>query len=313
MKESRLPTYPFEVVFQSTELMNPSLRFDSIDVLVNRNSLRKFFNLCMGRTQDSFRVNLYLVNSTLVIERCVKSPTKEFLNGSSGSGYGHGFERATTQMPPELLDSSAHHRMLRYELGGLECAVHFEVDASYDDPNAAGLLGVGERSEAAHGGAVESLEAAVSSMKLGESAITGANDVSVSAISRGSGTPQASVAELKSRTRAKNGLRALPQLWFGRTRYLITGLHQNGTFAEVKVEDLKEDLVAWENEERNQDGLRKMVILLSQLRDAVSMVEGKACVAIHEKGVKNGVLRVFASTSGKGPLPDSVIKRFWKA
>lgn len=264
----------------------------------------------MGRTQDSFRVNLFLVNNTLIIERCVKSQ-KEYIN-PRGPGFGHNFERATTRLPQSLLDSTAHHRVLRYKLGGLECAVRFEVDAAYDDPNETGVSGAGERGDAAERDDLGSLEASVSSMALGKSASAPvANDVSMSAISRGSGTPQASVAELKSQKRFKSRPKTIPQLWFGRTRYLITGYHQNGIFAEVKVDDLKENLVAWENQEANQNGLRKMTLLLSRLRDVVKMAEGKACVAIYEKGV-DSALRVFDSTSGKRPLPDSIIDKFWK-
>lgn len=288
--------------------MNPTFRFDPIDVLLNRNSLRKFFDFCAGRAQDTFRVNLFLVNSTLIIERCVRSTT-EFLNASLGTGYGHSFERAVTKLPPELQDSSAHHRVLRYKLGGLECAVRFEVDASYADPNTAGAPGEGDRSGAANGEDVEFLEAGFSSMALGKSANTGAKDVSVITVPRGSGTPQASVAELKS---SKRRPKVLPQLWFGRTRYLITGHHEQGVFDEVKVEDVGEDLEAWENREANQDALRKMAMLLSRLRDAVGMAGAKPCVAVYVKGAQNP-LRVLVSTSGKGPLPDSVIKKFWKA
>ncbi|ROV91345.1 hypothetical protein VMCG_09679 [Cytospora schulzeri] len=311
---SRLPKYPFEVVFHAVEKMEPTFRFDSIDVLLNRNSLRKFFDFCMGRTQDSFRVNLFLVNNTLIIERCVKSP-KEYLNNSGGSGFGHNFEQATTRLPPGLQDSSSHHRVLRYKLGGLECAVRFEVDASYDDPNESvvQVSGAGIPSGVSQRDDIESLGASLSSMALGNSANTpAANDISMRAITRGSGTPQTSVAELKSHTINKGRPKAIPQLWFGRTRYLITGYHQSGIFAEVKVDDLSKNLVDWENKEANQNGLRKMTLLLSRLRDVVGMTEGKDCVAIYEKGV-GSALRVFVSTSGKGPLPDSIIEKFWEA
>ncbi|KUI72688.1 hypothetical protein VM1G_08220 [Cytospora mali] len=308
---SCLPKYPFEVVFHAAGMMDPSFQFNSIDVLLNRNSLRKFLEFCMGRTQDSFRVNLFLVNNTLIIERCVKSP-KEYLN-NGGPGFGHNFERATTRLPPGLSNSTAHHRVLRYNLGGLECAVRFEVDASYDDPNTAGVSGDGGPSDAAQGGQFESLEAGFSSLALGKTTNAGPGDVSVSTVSRGSGTPQTSVAELKTQRISRSRPKPIPQLWFGRTRYLITGSHDNGVFGRVKVDDLRESLVDWESKEANQNGLRKLALLLSRLRDVVSLTDGKACVVIYEKGVKGSPLRVFTDTSGRKPLPDSVIDRFWKA
>lgn len=122
---------------------------------------------------------------------------------------------------------------------------------------------------------------------------------------------QASLAELKTQASSKTKSKAVPQLWFGRTRYLIRGhYHQAGIFDRVSVEDCKERLVAWENGEANQKGLRKMALLLSRLRDIVATTEEKTCVAVYEKGVKSA-LRVFISTSGKGPLPESIINKFW--
>lgn len=303
---SFIPEYPFEVVFRAVELMNPTFRFNSVDVLLNRNGLRRLHDFCLGRVQDSFRVNLYLVNSTLIVEMCF------VLRGSAQTGFGHNFERAVTRLPPDLLDSSAHHRVLSYKLGGLECAVHSEVDASYDGTDTAGAPGADEPIEKSGGEGVQSLEASLSLMTLDGSARAKAKHVSVSAISRGSGTPQASVAELKSICRKRSGLKKLPQLWFGRTRYLIKGYHKQGLFNRLQVDDCREALVDWENDEANQVALQKMALLLSRLRDIVSMTHGKACVAIYEKGVEKCALRVFASRSERGPLPYSIIDKFWK-
>ncbi|KAI7780546.1 hypothetical protein LA080_015947 [Diaporthe eres] len=308
----KIPDYPFEVVFQAAELMNPTVRFDEIDVLTNRNSLRKFFDFCKGRVQESFRVNLHLVNDTLIIERCVRSTT-EFLHGSSDSGFGHNFEKAATRSSRGLENSSGHHRVLRYDLGGLKCAVRFEVDASYDDPD---TVGEGERHVAkaeSYGEEVASLATAFSSIAV-KKAGSGSTGGSADTIPRGAGTDQASVAELKSRKDhgSKPKPNWLPQLWLGRTRYLITGHHENGTFDDVRVYDLREELEAWEKNEVNQEALQKMAALLSRLRDTIRTNQGKSCVALCEKAVKPYTLRIHASTSGKGPLPASVVEKFWE-
>ncbi|KAK7698130.1 hypothetical protein SLS64_012805 [Diaporthe eres] len=308
----KIPDYPFEVVFQAAELMNPTARFDEIDVLTNRNSLRKFFDFCKGRVQESFRVNLHLVNDTLIIERCVKSTT-EFLYGSSSSGFGHNFEKAATRLHRGLENSSGHHRVLRYDFGGLKCAVRFEVDASYDDPD---TVGEGERHVAeaeSYGEEVASLATAFSSIAVNK-ASSGSTGGSADTIPRGAGTDQASVAELKSRKdhSSKPKPNWLPQLWLGRTRYLITGHHENGTFDDVRVHDLREELEAWEKNEVNQEALQKMAALLSRLRDTVRTNQAKSCVALCEKAVKPYTLRIHASTSRKGPLPASVVEKFWE-
>ncbi|KAI3390416.1 hypothetical protein diail_9728 [Diaporthe ilicicola] len=308
---AKVPNHPFEVVFQAAEMMNPTVRFDEVDVLTNRNSLRKFFDFCKGRAQDSFRVNLHLVNDTLIIERCVRSTT-EFLQGSAGSGFGHNFEKAVTRFPPGLEDSSGHHRVLRYDVGGLKCAVRFEVDAFYNDPETTAINEDQIPKVERHNEDVESLAMGFTSMVVDRTSAA-STDGSAHTLRRGAGTAQAGVAELKSRKdhRPKPKAEWLPQLWFGRTRYLVTGHHDHGIFLKVHTRDLKEELEAWEKTAANQEALQKMAALLSRLRDIVRTIETKACVVICEKSVRPPTLQIHTSTSGKRALPESVVKKFW--
>lgn len=298
--------------------MNPDVCFDEIDVLADRNSLTNFFQFCMGRAKRSFRVNLQLINDTLVIERCSESTT-ELLFGFRDSGYGRNFEPAMTQLPPDLEGSTSHHRVLRYDFGKLKCAVRFEVDAAYHDPKVVGEPEDQPTGFEAHVEGMVSLVTNFSSMAVDE---TDAEPVGGPAdtIRRGAGTAQTSVAELKSRTdhpekplyfRLKPSPEWLPQLWFGRTHHLVMGLHEHGIFSQVEVHDMKEKLEVWEKKEYNQQALQKMAVLFSQLRDIVRTTEAKSCVVLCEKGVKPPVLNIHALTSGRKLLPASVVKRFW--
>lgn len=105
--------------------MNPLFRFDGVDVVLNRNSLKKLLDFCKNTYLESFRLNLFIVNDTLFIERCAKTPTEIVRRNE---GYGRNFEKAFTKPPKK---STGHHRVLRYHLGNLNCVVRFEVDASY--------------------------------------------------------------------------------------------------------------------------------------------------------------------------------------
>ena len=44
------PLVPFEPLFRATPSMNPEFHFDDVDVVVNRNSLRKLLDFCVGRS-----------------------------------------------------------------------------------------------------------------------------------------------------------------------------------------------------------------------------------------------------------------------
>ncbi|KAH8752665.1 hypothetical protein F5882DRAFT_368496 [Hyaloscypha sp. PMI_1271] len=308
---SRIPTYPFEVVFQAIEVMRPSLRFDTVDVLINRNSMRKLLDFCHGRNQDSFRINLHIVRNTLIIERCEKN-AKEMIRGSGGSGYGHNFERTFTQLPSGLEDSSSHHRVLRYSLGDLSCAIRFEVDACYKLPEETKSPEKEEISEAPRD-ETTSLVDSFDSLQIRAPTLNSnvSPHISVCVVPRGIITAQSSTAEIKTRTKSSSLSKILPQLWFGRTPYLITGHHTNGTFDSVNISHVRDQFEDWERKEANQNALRKLASLLSQLREAVKRAKEKACIGIYERGVKPVALHVFVSKQGRKPLPEHVVMKYW--
>ena len=124
----RAPAFAFEPMFAALDLMKPDFDFGSVDLVTNRNSLRKLFNFASGRAPQSWRVDVNLVQNTLILTRRERS-TREVIQGSRNVGYGHNFERAFTKPQKGLEDSSAHERFARYTMGELNCVVRFEVDA----------------------------------------------------------------------------------------------------------------------------------------------------------------------------------------
>jgi hypothetical protein len=130
-------------MFAALDLMKPDFDFSGVDLVTNRNSLRKLLDFASGRISDSFRIDVNLVNSTLFLTRRERS-TRNVIQGFRNSGYGHNFERAFTKPQEGLEDSNGHHRVARYEMGKLNCVVRFEVDACCEGE------GAEERSEEEH-------------------------------------------------------------------------------------------------------------------------------------------------------------------
>ncbi|KAF4974933.1 hypothetical protein FZEAL_8196 [Fusarium zealandicum] len=309
----RVPKHPFEVVFQAMGTMNPTKKFDGIDVLVNRNSLRHLLDFCHGRCGESFRINLYMVQNTLVIERCEKS-ARHMIRGSHRSGFGHNFEKAVTVAPTGMSDIAGHHRVLRYDLGGLNCAVRFEVDATWplatdesrhQSDEGTGAASIGDLTKSLGGLKVEDPKPRYAKQKSTKTA-------SVQVIARGTLTPHSQAAEIKSvRPNGAALGKMLPQLWFGRTPYLIRGYHVDGNFSQIKVDSIDKDLRGWETRESNQTALRKMAALIGQLRDAVKGSETKSGVAVCMRD-RPLTLKVFATAQSKTPLPRALIEQFWE-
>ncbi|MBE3048032.1 hypothetical protein IMZ48_37095 [Candidatus Bathyarchaeota archaeon] len=119
---------------------------------------------------------------------------------------------------------------------------------------------------------------------------------------------QSTAAEIKTGTKSKSVGTYLPQLWFGRTPWLIIGQHKEGTFDRIRVIKAADHFGEWES--KRQDELQRLVAVLSQLREAVRM-DGRSCVAVYEKTSKPPVIAVFALTSDKRALPDDLISGFW--
>jgi hypothetical protein len=112
----RAPAYPFEPMFAALDLMKPDFDFGGVNVVTNRNSLRRLLNSASGRVPGAFRSDANLVQNTLFLTRREQS-TREVLQGSRHTGYGHNFERRFTNQQNGLEDSSGHHRVARYTMG----------------------------------------------------------------------------------------------------------------------------------------------------------------------------------------------------
>ncbi|KAK5662395.1 hypothetical protein OQA88_8305 [Cercophora sp. LCS_1] len=291
--------YPFQQVFQATLQMNPTTRFTNTSIIVTRNSLRKLLDFCSNKSQDSFRINMSLVQNTLLIEQ----HDSKYM-ASQNQGWGHSFERTFTRFPAGLESSTAHDRFLRYKIGHLECVVGFEVDACYHAPNNTNLddaidlenLSLGETMGKGTGKGPMKQKVSTEKGVMGKGA-----DMEV--------MPQSTCAELKSTARKSKPLNAiLPQLWFGRTPWLIIGSHTDGTFDKITVTDAAAHFKQWETE--RQVELGKLAAVLSELRDAVRMNNGEGCAAVYEKGSYARVIKVYAVEKGR-VVPGEIARRFW--
>ncbi|OCL05604.1 geranylgeranyl pyrophosphate synthetase [Glonium stellatum] len=301
------PTYPFEPLFEAASLMNPGVRFNDVDLVANRNSLRKLLNFAMGRARESFRMDLHVVKNTLFITRREKSAC-EFIYGHQTSGFGHSFGRAFTKPPSGLEDSSSHHRAIRYSLGGLNCVVRFEVDACCEEGNPAatdnGSIDVISRrnSDSSLVDSFEKLSVAEAEPKPPKCHYT-------KIIRRGHVVPSSTMAEIKARGGRIRLSELLPQLWFGRTPNLLVGAHENGTFKRVDRTNAEARFPDWET--KNQKELRKLARLIENLRNLTMKTSEKACVVVCNHNVKPLSLKVFTPVAKKAVLPDRLINQFW--
>lgn len=196
--------------------MNPAVRFNVIDIVVNRNTLQKLYNFASFKRGRAFHVDLDMVQNTLFINRReAKAKTQQH------SGYGRNFEEAFTTEDPRLPQAEGHHRVICYRFGGLNLVVCIEADGYYSE-----------------GQDVEDSPDEFFRNVLGttmQTTIQHRSPHPTAAIAQGTMVPHNRTLELKSRS-SKGA--ALEQMWFGRTPYLCIAKHREGSRGLIEVADV---------------------------------------------------------------------------
>jgi hypothetical protein len=285
--------------------MNPNLDMKPIGLTTDRNSLRKLLQFVSGKVTKSWRIDVDIIEETMFFTRWEESQVM-LITGARDSGYGHGFEKAFLSFDADLQESSGHHRIVRYNLGGIECLVRFEVDGYIND-------GISSDKQDT---AVDELGQGLSGLHIQSS--TDAAEVKmppateVRVIQRGDLVNNDAIAELKSRSTAAHlkMQEYIPQLWISQTRHLFVGRHKEGLVEmEPKRVDMTELFPDWEN--RNQQNLRTLVGLISEIKKVVKMAKGGKCVLVLKMEEKPRALRVYQRNGQALFLPKGTRGKCW--
>lgn len=108
----RYPTFPLAPVIIATKILTPDFDFNSVDILTSRNNLRKLFRWVNGKSDKDFRIDLEMVENTMVLTRYERK-----LMEPAGLGYGHEFEKRMTTSDITAgrgRTALSHNRVLSY-------------------------------------------------------------------------------------------------------------------------------------------------------------------------------------------------------
>ncbi|KAG4435840.1 hypothetical protein IFR05_008666 [Cadophora sp. M221] len=293
----RSPAAALDPLFQALLHTHPNFDMFPFHLVSDRNSLRNFLSFASS-SPKTWRVDVDMINTTMFF-----SQWEEFrimlINGHQDSGYGHNFEDCVTTRELGLEDSIHHERVVRYELGGMDCLVRFEADA-YLDGNEDG------ESEGQETTPSNDLPAPKPSKIVKTPPYK-----LVHVISRGHDIDSDLIAEVKSCSiqNSFNLNQTMPQLWFSQTRHLCVGYHKDGHVTkELEMRDMKEELRKWEA--RNQAHLKNMVRVIREIREIAKKAKKCTVVCTKVDGVK--CLKVFERTRGDLTIRPEVLKRCWR-
>ncbi|KAF0330603.1 geranylgeranyl pyrophosphate synthetase [Colletotrichum asianum] len=312
------PPMPFEPMFRAIAASASPPMFNSIDVVVNRNSLRQLFEFVKGSKKDTFKVQLNMVGNTLFITRREKKNQFRIdLNSNSNRrnmySFGHSFEDAFTEYAPDTKGSLSHHRAIRYQFGDLNVVVRHEVDAAQQSTSTAATASEVPATTESSGVNGDDTSWMIDTRKS-EAGVNrefhkGArrSQIRETKVQRaGVGNPPSDLVELKARRKLKLH-EVIDQIWFGRTPHLINGIHKEGKFSQLKHTHCEPLFKEWEDE--HQTNLAKLAQVIAVLRQEVRAVEGRRLVAICRQE-NPSVLEFWTPRFTHAPLPDDMIERF---
>ncbi|RAH86010.1 hypothetical protein BO86DRAFT_395456 [Aspergillus japonicus CBS 114.51] len=283
---ARHPDSPLEPLFRARYLENPSFDIHSVDLVTDRNNIRKLLTFVNPTTSrnglEPFTILVELATNTQAVIFC-RSETKTFDNigRSEFKGFGHEFEKAFTT--EQVTGSTGHHRIISYLFGGLKLLVRYETDGYVDFLASEGLMGAG--------------------------------DVDVDEVSRSFESlyyEKAGLCPFSQRLKSKLATirmpidvhEVIPQLWVSQTPNLVRAYHKEGLFEKPPVEDMEAEIKNWEA--AHQNDLEKLVSLFARIISVVKHYGGRAVLKYDSDSDK---LEMWEG-SAKDMLPADLYDRF---
>ncbi|ORY11542.1 hypothetical protein BCR34DRAFT_624793 [Clohesyomyces aquaticus] len=281
---ARHPDSPLEPLFRALYIEQPEFDVTGVDVVTDRNNLRKLLGFVNKRWsrggREDFTMHVEVRGKTAILQR-QESKTMEFIPKGQIRGYGHGFERKC--MESRVKGSTGHHRIIGYRFGGLDFVVRHETDGYVGD-NLSSVL--------------DALSLSNSISKAEESHPASRNS-KLFLQKAGQAIPLSSTLEVKTRVAHKPlpFKNVVSQLWVSQTPNLVRAYHANGAFAVPVVENMTDQVKAWE--EQNQDDLGMLAGLIGRIREVVREGGGRAVLKYDAK--RDALM--FEEVAGKMMLP----------
>lgn len=258
---ARHPKYPLEPLFRALQVEQPRVDARGFNIISDRNNIRKLLSSVDPSTDkhanEDFTIAAECIGDTVIFCR-QETKDQEFIGPNDFRGYGHEFEKAYTRC--DITESTGHHRIIEYQFCGLAVIIRHEVD---------GFDGARDISQGANSDSdlLEKLAGlSLSATAAQKRTVTSTN---LTTIECGRAVPLETTLEIKTRAE-RNPLKiddVAPQLWVSQTTLLVRAHHNRGFFQVPKVEDVKAEIVAWEQSHRAS--LSKLAVLLKKIIEVV--------------------------------------------
>ena len=300
---ARHPDSPLEPLFRALYIANPSFDIHSIDVVTDRNNIRKLLSFINpGSTRnglETFTINIEVTKNTAIFSRD-ETATHEYIGLHEFRGFGHEFEKAYTTS--QISGSTGHHRIISYRFSDLNFIVRYETDGYVD----ADIRIPSSKSKEPENDSLSSMLGSLSLSPTNRLPNTTPAGSKLAIKEEGKVVPIELTLEIKTRVLHKplEIQDIAPQLWVSQTPKLVRAYHHKGTFQRPEVEDVAALIKRWE--ERNQTDLRKLVALIKKILNVAKGCGGNAIVKYDVKKDKLVIWKV----DGKRMLPKDLYSKW---
>ncbi|KAI6083632.1 hypothetical protein F4821DRAFT_244465 [Hypoxylon rubiginosum] len=303
--EARLPASPLEPLFRALYITNPTFDIRAIDVVTDRNNIRKLLSFINPRTSQggsqAFTIEVEVTGNTALFSR-KETSTQEFIEPHDFRGFGHAFEKEYTT--DKIEGSTGHHRIISYRFGDLDLIVRHELDGYLPD----GSTPASNTNQQEN----DDLSSTLASLSISSaSPLTAATSSGSSLAIRNEGqaVPRQSTFVIKTRVSHKSLeiQEVAAQLWISQTPNLVRAFHDKGKFRQPVVQNVVGAVNEWE--QANQHDLKKLSALISNIVNIVKGYGGRAIIKYNPYADK---LVVTRQEDGGEMLPKDLYSKWAK-
>lgn len=283
---AKIPDTPLEPLFSALFAQNPSFEMGSVDVITDRNNIRKLLRFLGGTSSESFQIQVEIVDGKRALFTRMENETTTLIQGFRG--YGRNFEKACAK---SATGTSGYYRITSFRFGGLKCVVRHETDGYIDSA----LQSAAVQKQAT---TTDYLPQLLETLQLADSAPASTHKSAITVKREGKEVDCSSILEIKTRVAGKSldMDETVAQLWISQTPYLAVSYHKNGLFNDVQVRDMTQNVRDWERS--NHKVLCSLGYLLKHIIEVVKGSASQVAVVKYDGGMK---LEVIAGEQKKAP------------
>lgn len=250
---ARHPDSPLEPLFRALYIEHPSFDISSIDVVTDRNALWKLLAFIKPTLThiglDAFTINVDLTAQTALFSR-EGTAAQEVIDPTQFRGFSHEFEKAYTTS--QINNSTGHHQVISYRLGGLSFLVRHKTNA-YMSSN----RGIETRSDYNPANNQPLSPKSPSDDPAIQSKLTIKKEGRV--------IPPESTIEIRTRASHKpiQLKEVAPTLWLSQIPNMVRAHHKRGRFSNPRVENVAGAVKEWE--QSHQEDTRRFVGVINRI------------------------------------------------